>query len=91
MAGTSIDTSDFYARGDAPPDALPGAAFAAWSLRTLSRSELRALSTGERLAYFACWALLAPTSHNTVPQRFRLLPESSALEFWLDRSVVLPE
>lgn len=86
-----IDTSRFYAPIDAPPDALPGAAFAAWSLRTLSRAEIGELSTRERLAYFACWALLAPTSHNTVPQRFRLFPESNALEFWLDRAAVLPE
>jgi hypothetical protein len=87
----SIDTSRFYASGDAPPDALPGAVFASWSLRTLSRSEFSALSPSEWLAYFACWSLLAPTSHNTVPQRYRLLPESRALEFWIDRAIVLPE
>jgi hypothetical protein len=56
------------------PDAEP---FLPWKLRVLSRDELSALSpsrdrmTDAQLAYIASFAVLAPTTHNTVPQRFR--------------------
>src|SRR6187397_1170771 len=86
-----LDTTQFYASEQSPADVLPGSQFDAWRLRILVSAELKALSGRERLAYFAAWALLAPTSHNTVPQRFRLRPDENALEFWIDRNAVLPE
>ena len=86
-----LDTTQFYDTSDSVPDVLPGAPFDAWRLRVLSPAEVLALPARERLAYFSAWALLAPTSHNTVPQRFRLKPAENALEFWIDRNAVLPE
>lgn len=78
------------------PGVPPTGPFDAWRLRDLSPSEFAAL--GDRgdglnelqLAYIACFGLLAPTSHNTVPQRFRLDQAGRAIEVWLDRGAVLP-
>ena len=36
------------------------------------------------------YALTAPTTHNTVPERFRLRPEAGRLDVVLDRTAVLP-
>jgi hypothetical protein len=73
----------------------PGPAFDAWRLPLLSRDEFLALGSGgawsrEQLGYLASFALLAPSSHNTVPQRFRLLPEQGRIELAIDRRHVLP-
>jgi hypothetical protein len=61
--------------------------FSAWALEP-SR-DFGAWSSQERLRHLAAWALLAPSTHNTVPVRFRV--EHGALEFWADRQAVLPE
>lgn len=75
------------ARGAEPYEGARG-------LRPLEPAEFAALGRGprpsrEQLAYWCRFGLLAPTSHNTVPQRFRLLPEGT-LEVYLDRGAVLP-
>lgn len=73
-----------------------GAPFDAWRLRSLTPDEFAEL--GERgasrlskpqLAYLAWLNLLAPTTHNTVPQRLHL-GDDGTLGVWLDRSAVLP-
>jgi hypothetical protein len=43
-----------------------------------------------QLAYLASFGLLAPSSHNSVPQRFRLVPEAGRIEVAIDRRFVLP-
>jgi hypothetical protein len=71
-----------------------------WAAPLLSCEAFRGLSTGspvegeaapspDQLRYLCRFGLLAPTSHNTVPQRFQLLP-SGQLALWLDRAYVLP-
>ena len=87
----TLDVSKFYDPTLAGGDVLPGAPFEPWQLRILTAAELGALSAVERLGYLACWALLAPTSHNTVPQRFELRPEDGAIGLWIDRGAVLAE
>lgn len=79
------------------PDVPAGDAFRAWRLRALSPAEFAShgdsdarLST-KQLTYLAWLGLLAPTSHNTVPQRFELRPDECAISIWLDREHVLPE
>lgn len=77
-----------------PRDVPPGDSFLPWRLKVLSQSEFSALSSTDhlsatQLAYFAWLNLLAPTSHNTVPQRFRFYPDASTLAIWLDRAFVL--
>lgn len=69
----------------------------AWRLRALSREEFASLgSPGPSLSrvqllHLMGFGVLAPTSHNTVPQRFRLNPKSNELTLVLDRKFVLPE
>lgn len=72
-----------------------GVPFDLWRLRALSPEEFEALGAAggarlspTQLAYLASLALLAPTTHNTVPQRFRL-GDDGALGVWLDRRAVL--
>lgn len=66
-----------------------------WRLRVLSVDEFDRLSSSpdrmseEQLLYLAWLNSLAPTSHNTMPQRFRLNPEENTLEIWIDRKFVL--
>lgn len=71
------------------PDVLPGEAFSAWRLRVLSQAGFDALSPELQLAYLAWLDLLAPTSHNTVPQRFYLDAEARRLDVFIDREYVL--
>lgn len=69
--------------------------FEAWHVPVLERAEFHALggATGlsrEQLEYLARYGLLAPTTHNTVPQRFELSSEG-VMRIWLDRRLVLRE
>ena len=71
-------------------------AFAAWRVPCLSSAEFEALGTGEalsarQLAYLASFGLLAPTSHNTVPQRFAIDEAGGSLIVLLERRRVLPQ
>jgi len=69
--------------------------FELWRLRALSHEEFAALGTSdgelsrEQLRYLAAYNLLAPTSHNTVPQRFLFSRAGNALELCVDREVIL--
>ncbi len=72
-------------------DVPAGAAFDAWRLYVLERAELAVLDRHAQLEYFASLALIAPTTHNTVPQRMRIDAERAALHFALDRRAVLPQ
>lgn len=84
------------ARGRDSREIPEGPAFAAWRLRPLSPAAFHALGAPAegpavsplQLAYLAHLFLLAPTTHNTVPERFRLGPGS--LSVWVDREAVLP-
>jgi hypothetical protein len=79
------------------PDVPPGDAFRAFRLRALtpdafaSYGDSDARLSQRQLLYLAWLGLLAPTSHNTVPQRFELRPEEGAISIWLDRERILPE
>ncbi|MFN7144935.1 MAG: hypothetical protein ACK4YP_14255 [Myxococcota bacterium] len=68
--------------------------FDAWDLDPLDAAAFAALGGGSapsraQLAHLAAWALLAPTTHNTVPQRFELR-DDGVLRVWLARDAVLP-
>lgn len=75
-------------RHPVPADVPPGPAFDAWRLAALSPSAFAALRPAAQVAYLAALGLLAPTTHNTVPQRF--LASKGQLHLGLDRSRVLP-
>jgi hypothetical protein len=77
------------------PDVPEGAAFDAWRARPLERAEFAALADGSdvsarQLEYLALLSLLAPTTHNTVPQRMRIDPSGGTLHFALDPRAILP-
>ena len=70
-------------------DVPPGEAFDAWRLPVLARAAFGALAPRAQLTHLAAWSLLAPTSHNSVPQRYRLQVASRTIEVFLDRKYVL--
>jgi hypothetical protein len=79
-------------------EALPsGAGMLPWRLRILMTEEFESLGNGDRLGprqqllYLLRFGLLAPTTHNTVPERFRFLPGDAGIEICLDRRSVLPQ
>lgn len=78
---------------DAAPafDVPAGEAFSPWRLRRLSPPAFESLAGGRphQLAWLAGFGLLAPTTHNTVPQRFALRPDGPGIDLWLDRTRVL--
>jgi hypothetical protein len=79
------------------PDVPSGPAYDAWNLNALSTQEFEDLAEGNdplsraQCIYLASFGLLAPTSHNTVPERFQLLPRPRKIAVWLDRQFVLPQ
>lgn len=79
-------------RDDVPSASL----FDAWRIKVLSTEEFELLKkdaqtlSQEQLLYFASFGILAPTSHNSVPERFKIIPEKTCIELWLDRTYVLP-
>ena len=80
---------------NAAPGAIPdGAAFDAWRVAPLPLDALRAVGTAvpneRELRYLASLALLAPSTHNTVPVRFHLDATAGTIEFALDRRAILP-
>ncbi len=67
---------------------------AARDLRPLGEADFEALGAGpapsrQQLSHWCRFGLLAPTSHNTVPQRFRVA-DGGGLDVFLDRAAVLP-
>src|SRR6185295_7998571 len=76
-------------------DVVPSDPFALWSLSPLSPGDFAALGSLDgdlslvQLRHLAAYNLLAPTSHNTVPQRFLFPKEGNRIEICLDREVVL--
>jgi len=72
-------------------------AFESWNLPLLEVEQFRALATDRQFPvsqaqarYLLQFSLLAPSSHNTVPQAYRIDPEHSRIELWLRRERVLP-
>jgi len=68
-----------------------GAAFDAWRLPALRPNDFDALDTRAQLEYIASLSILAPTTHNTVPQRMRIDVDRRAIHFALDRRAILPQ
>lgn len=78
-----------------PIDVPEGTAFDAWTLRIKSLEEFESLDARKKLLYFSWFGALAPTTHNTVPQRFRLHPQQNSVDLFIDRGtpekpIVLP-
>lgn len=70
--------------------------FDAWRLPELTPAAFRELGSGpvpnlQQLRYLAGFALLAPTSHNTVPQRLALSALDGAIDVFVSTSDILPE
>jgi hypothetical protein len=74
---------------------LDGPIFDAWRVPVLDRHQFEALGAAqlglEQLRYLANFAVLAPTTHNTVPQRLRLDPAARAIDVFVAPEGVLPE
>ncbi|HKO91208.1 MAG TPA: hypothetical protein VJU61_08650, partial [Polyangiaceae bacterium] len=93
----TIDHRQILRPSEPPPASEVPASdpFELWQLDALSPREFAGLGTSghdlslAQLRYLAAYNLLAPTSHNTVPQRFLFPSEGNAIEICLDREVVL--
>lgn len=59
-------------------------------MKILSQEEFNTQDIGKKLEYLCQFGLLAPTSHNTVPERFKLMPRDNSIEVYLDRELILP-
>ncbi len=87
----------FIDRENKKADVPDGILYDAWRLKILSPSVFAAFSANhnqlsiEQLLYFCSFGVLAPTSHNSVPERFKLGRDKNTLEVWLDRELVLPK
>lgn len=95
MATLDVDLDALVDRGRVDVDVPDQGAFLPWKLRILAAEEFAALSpeperlTATQLAYLAWFHLLGPSTHNTVPARYRLRPAENVLSIWLDRKSVL--
>ncbi|HSQ31441.1 MAG TPA: hypothetical protein VLN49_16410, partial [Gemmatimonadaceae bacterium] len=81
---------------DETRDVPEGVAFDSWRLAVLASDEFvtaggSASPTDAQLRYLASLALLAPSTHNTVPLRMRVDAPAGALDFALDRRAILPQ
>src|SRR6187431_2859738 len=72
-------------------------AFESWNLPLLELEQFCELDTDRQYPvspgqarYLLGFSLLAPSSHNTVPQAYRLDLQHSRIELWLQRGRVLP-
>lgn len=83
-----------YQRGAMRQDSSFGSA---WKVVELSSDQFWSLSkeahvlTDTQLQYMCYYALLAPTSHNSIPERFRVDADNQRIEIFLDRFFVLPQ
>lgn len=59
-----------------------------WNKNILTPTDLSRLSEKDKWMYLAEFGVLAPTSHNTVPQRFKVTEKGVTV--FLDRGLVLP-
>ncbi len=90
-------THQFSSEQPRPPDVPAVQVFDAWNLRILQADEFSALGQSRdhlsrnQLLYLTRFGLLAPTSHNTVPQRFQVASDTGQLAIWMDRRRVLPQ
>jgi hypothetical protein len=77
--------------------AATGSAFESWSLPVLELEQFRQLDRGcahvvgtRQACYLLGFSLLAPSTHNTVPQAYRMDLARARIELWLRREHVLP-
>lgn len=66
-----------------------------WRLRILTQAQFDERGQGEvmsleQLVYVAAYAVIAPTTHNTVSHRFTFDEATGSVDIWIDRTVVLP-
>ena len=71
--------------------------FSIWNEKILTLTEFQSLGTisenlsQAQLQYLSIYGIIAPTSHNSVPQRFRLGKRKNSLILFLDREFILPQ
>ena len=70
-------------------DVPAGEVFDAWRLPVLDRVQFDGIGPRAQLEYLASLALVAPTTHNTVPQRMHVDPDHRTIAFALDRRAIL--
>ncbi len=80
-----------YKKADLPQ----GQAFDAWKVKILTQKDFNSLAlkkneiSAEQLLYLCHFGLLAPTSHNSSPERFRIFPDKNIIQVLVDRKYIL--
>jgi hypothetical protein len=72
-------------------DVPEGNLYKPWRLRILPQKEFDELTNYEKLSYLTCFGVLAPTSHNTVPERFQIHKDALQLGLYIDNRFALAE
>lgn len=72
------------------PDVLEHKPFEAWKLSIIKKEMFDSFSKIEQLKYLAYFGLLAPTTHNVVPERFTFDEKKYTITLHADLQYVLP-
>lgn len=64
--------------------------YQAWGVEPLSDFELAKISKEELYRHLIGWAILAPSTHNAQPWRFRIKSQENSIEIFPDRKYILP-
>lgn len=62
-----------------------------WDLQIKTQEKFEDLAPKDKLIYLCSLGLLAPTSHNTIPERFKIDGDNFAITICLDHKNVLPQ
>jgi hypothetical protein len=74
-------------KDDIPDDT----AYDCWRLKILSQQAFHSLPTLDQYKYICSFGLLAPTTHNSVPQRFSLDEDKRRIALFIDTTYILPQ
>jgi hypothetical protein len=61
-----------------------------WNTRLLSLKEFNKLECIDQLKYLGIFGSLAPTTHNTVPERYKIYPDLKSIQLFIDSDYILP-
>ncbi|MDE2025861.1 MAG: hypothetical protein KGJ07_05185 [Patescibacteria group bacterium] len=84
-------TDVFFDLSSTQIDIPDGKQFQSWKLKIFSKEEFQILEKKQQLLYLASFGILAPSTHNTVPERFIIHPEPFTIDIFIDQTHVLPQ
>ena len=61
-----------------------------WNTHLLSLKEFNGIGSIDQLKYLCIFGSLAPTTHNTVPERYKIDLDSKSIQLFIDSDYILP-